>query len=105
MTKLFTTTSLPGKMLVLSTLLYSLLLLIPLQPAHGDAWNPVRHPDEESFWRAKTHERTMSVKEMNDKIDVMRKRRGFVPWDESNPVVKSLLANSTGKSTNKSHRT
>ncbi len=92
----------PWKGAIVFTVIYSILLACcQITSVSGDAWNPVKYPDEESFWRAKTHERSMTVKEMEDKINVIRKRRGYRPWDESNPIVSSTLkqySNSTGKS-------
>lgn len=58
----------------------------------ADSWNPVRYPSEEEFFKAKTHERSASFEEMNQKIKAMRDRRHYVPWDETNPVVRDLLS-------------
>lgn len=53
----------------------------------ADALHPVRYPTEEEFFRANTHERTSNVKEMEEKISKLRKRRKFQAWNISNPLV------------------
>jgi len=54
--------------------------------------NPVRAPDEKSFFELKNHERTFSLEEMNNKINVVRTRRNQTSWDYNvNADVQSIL--------------
>jgi hypothetical protein len=62
----------------------------------GDALHPVKYSTEDLFLKANNHERTGSVDEMNTKIEVIRTRRKFIPWDTKNVnVIKQLSTNST----------
>ena len=78
-------------MLFLSFLLVVVVLCAVFPGGEADAWNPVRHPTEEDFFKAGTHERSFTFEEMNEKIKKMRDRRHYVPWDEQNPIVKQIL--------------
>lgn len=63
-----------------------------LVPARASSDHPIKFRNEEEFFKAKTHERSMTVKEMEQKIKVIRERRKFTPWDISNPTVAKALA-------------
>jgi hypothetical protein len=62
----------------------------------SDAWNPIRHKTEEAFFRSGSHERSMTIEEMQKKIDEIRKRRHETAFDSTHSFVKSHISNYTG---------
>lgn len=57
------------------------------RPCNGDALNPRRPPTEEDFFKMGHHERSMTEKEMYDKLAVVKKRRDWTPWDINNTRI------------------
>jgi len=61
--------------------------------------SPRRIRDEATFNQLNHHERSATEAEMREKLKVIQKRRGYVPWElSSNPAVQLALA--TGNSSN-----
>eukprot|EP01038_Epipyxis_sp_PR26KG_P008225 gene8225-11131_t len=57
--------------------LIQLFVIVPnlMEFVWSDALHPVRYDNEDAFFKAKTHERSFSMEEMNEKINVIKKRR------------------------------
>ena len=68
-----------------------IILLITTSAVTSSSDNPIRHRTEEDFFRAKSHERSLSINEMNNMINVIHKRRHYQKWDPKNEAVKSKL--------------
>lgn len=77
-----------------------LSLFLWIREATSDSLHPIRFPNEEEYFRAKTHERSMTLEEMNSKIQTMRSRRKFQPWNPSHPQVHKLLSKFNSSSIN-----
>jgi hypothetical protein len=82
---------------MLCPLLYiSIIFLLCIDVVLSDAWNPIRHKTEDAFFRSGSHERSMTVEEMQKKIDDIRKRRHETTFDSTHSFVKSHISNYTG---------
>src|SRR5688572_1775401 len=88
-----------------NVVLILLLLLCNFLQCSASALNPIKYSTEEAFLKAHNHERSETLEEMQKKIDVIRKRRNFVPWDLNNPtVIKQLNTTHRDKHTGKTFK-
>lgn len=55
----------------------------------ADSWNPRRPGNEEKFLQLNHHEQTLDEKSMNQKLEVIKARRKFNPWNFKHPVWKN----------------